>query len=107
MICFLKALAAVYYQPMDVRRLERRTSSMSTMRSNQLSYTSLQLLNIALTNLMRQGSILCIDRPSYDPGNPTKIEHSQLSVLNVKMIQCLQGWPIGLGSGLIIRERKL
>lgn len=25
---------------MDVRRLERRTSSMSTMRSNQLSYTS-------------------------------------------------------------------
>ena len=26
---------------MDVRRLERRTSSMSTMRSNQLSYTSL------------------------------------------------------------------
>jgi hypothetical protein len=30
-----------------------------------------------------------------------------LSVLDVKMIECLQGWPIGLGSGLIIRERKL
>jgi hypothetical protein len=50
------------FQPMDVRRLERRTSSMSTMRSNQLSYTSLRLLTITLTNLMRQGSILCIDQ---------------------------------------------
>ena len=89
---------------MDVRRLERRTSSMSTMRSNQLSYTSLRLLTISLTNLMRQDSISCIDRSIYDPA---KIENSQLSVLDVKMIQYLQGWPIGLGSGLIIRERKL
>ena len=32
MICFLKALPALYYQPMDVPRLERGTSSMSTMR---------------------------------------------------------------------------
>jgi hypothetical protein len=92
---------------MDVRRLERRTSSMSTMRSNQLSYTSLRFLTITLTNLMRQGSIFYIDRPSYDPGDLMKIEHSQLLVLDVKIIQCLQGWPIGLGSGLIIRERKL
>jgi hypothetical protein len=92
---------------MDVRRLERRTSSMSTMRSNQLSYTSLRLLSITLTNLMRQGSNFCIDRSSYDPDDPKKIEHSQLLVLDVKIIQCLQGWPIGLGSGLIIRERKL
>jgi hypothetical protein len=28
-------------------------------------------------------------------------------LVNVKMGKCLQGWPIGLGSGLIIRERKL
>ena len=34
-------------------------------------------------------------------GNP------KLLVVNVKMKECLQGWPIGLGSGLIIRERKL
>lgn len=28
----------------------------------------------------------------------------KLLVVNVKMGKCLQGWPIGLGSGLIIRE---
>ena len=57
MICFLKALPAVYYQPMDVPRLERGTSSMSTMRSNQLSYMSLQLLNLTWITGVRQDSI--------------------------------------------------
>jgi hypothetical protein len=31
----------------------------------------------------------------------------KLSIVNAKMGKCLQGWPIGLGSGLIIREETL
>jgi hypothetical protein len=40
---------------MDETGLEPATSSMSTMRSNQLSYTSLQPINIS------QAKILCQD----------------------------------------------
>jgi hypothetical protein len=40
-------LPVLAFQPMDETGLEPATSSMSTMRSNQLSYTSLQFLNLA------------------------------------------------------------
>jgi hypothetical protein len=46
---FYLSLFTALSQKMDVPRLERGTSSMSTMRSNQLSYTSLPFLTIAST----------------------------------------------------------
>jgi hypothetical protein len=51
--------------PMDVPRLERGTSSMSTMRSNQLSYTSLQPLTIAPTFRVCQDLSDILDRLGY------------------------------------------
>jgi hypothetical protein len=55
------------FQIMDVRRLERRTSSMSTMRSNQLSYTSLGLLTIALTNPIVKAQFFALTGQCCDP----------------------------------------
>ena len=76
------------------------------MRSNQLSYTSLQLLNLTWITGVRQDSI-DIFFPERQIDIEEAVNDSQLSASNVKIVECLQGWPIGLGSGLIIRERKL
>jgi hypothetical protein len=37
-------------------------------------------------------------------GSIANCKNSQFSVVDAKITKRLQGWPIGLGSGLIIRE---